>query len=189
MKIRSVGLNLSGGKGLEKFLIEAGFSTHFFYSPATIIKGRYTETLHGANHFHDHVAKTSDAIIDFPSSFAYAHAYNKDNDTKFIYIRKDIESWVESFKNSQVSFAHQEPHIFEKLFCNFYQPTGKTKMEDLTEEEIRAIYNFHDVAVLSFFENNPNFLLVELDDPEITSKLKQFLSIDSDVEFEDIFIA
>lgn len=189
MKIRSVGLNLSGGKGLERFLLDAGFSTYFFYSPQTMIKGKYSETILGANHFLDFVEKDYDAIVDFPFSFTYQRAYEKDNDTKFIYIKKDIDSWVQSFKNSQVSFSHEKPFIFEEFFCNFYEQTGKTKMQDLTEEELRTIYNMHYSAVTSFFADKPNFLLVELDDPEITNKLKQFLSINSDIEFADIFIA
>lgn len=189
MKIRSVGLNLSGGKGLEKFLKDAGFSTHFFYSSESMIKGKYSETVIGANHFLDYIEESYDAIVDFPFSFAYEHAYNKDNETKFIYIKKDIDSWIESFKNSQVSFSHEKPYIFEEFFCNFYEATTKNKMQDLTEEELRSIYESHDSAVTLFFANNPNFLMVELDDPEITFKLKEFLSIDLNIEFSDIFIA
>jgi hypothetical protein len=189
MKIRSVGLNLSGGKGLEKFLKDAGFSTHFFYSPESMVKGKYSETIHGARHFLDHLEESYDAIIDFPCSFAYEHAYNKDNSTKFIYIKNDLNSWVESFKNTQTLLSHEKVYIFEEFFCNFYDATEKNKMQDLTEEELVSIYTKHDAAVTSFFANNPNFLMVELNDPQITSKLKEFLSIDLDIEFNDILIA
>lgn len=188
MKIRSVGLNLSGGKGLSSFLTNAGFSTRFFYPWQNLSLGDYSEDISGANSYLDYTEESYDAIIDIPYCFSYEHAFNKDPETKFIYIKKDIESWIKSFKNTQVYFSHTPSRIFEELFCNIYINTGKTKMQDLTEEELRVIYTSHDDAVSLFFENNSNFLNVDLNDSEISNKLKTFLSIDKDVTFIDIEI-
>ena len=62
-------------------------------------------------------------------------------------------------------------------------------MQDLTEEEIRNIYTSHDAAVMSFFENKENFIMIELSDSDISLKLKEFLSIDNEITFTDLSVA
>jgi hypothetical protein len=189
MKIRSVGLNLSGGRGLAKFLLDSNFSTKFFYDWSTLKLETYSETLNGAIEYLEIFDDYFDAIVDIPFCFAYEYLYNKDNSTKFIYIKRDIDSWTQSFKNTQIRYSHSTPRIFEELFCNFYAETNKTKMQDLTEEEIRNIYVSHDAAIMSFFENKENFIVIDLNDLEISNKLKTFLSIDNEVVFTDISVA
>ena len=189
MKIRSVGLNLSGGKGLAKFLSDSNFSTKFFYDWATLKLETYPETLTGAIEYLETFDDNFDAIVDIPFCFAYEYLYNKDNSTKFIYIKIDIYSWTQSFKNTQVRYSHSTSRSFEELFCNLYAETGKTNMQDLTEEEIRNIYTSHDAAVMSFFENKENFIMIELSDSDISLKLKEFLSIDNEITFTDLSVA
>lgn len=188
MKILSVGLNLSAGRGLSAFLSDADITTKFFYDYDSLSVGAYPESLEGANTYLAEHYLTHDALVDMPYCFAYESAYNSDSTTKFIYVKKDLASWLESAKNAQVHYDHAEPYIFEELFCNIYGTTGKTKMEDLTEEELTNIYNSHDAAITNFFEGKDNFLQVDATDAEITSKLKTFLSIDADVVFEDLFV-
>ena len=188
MKILSVGLNLSAGKGLSSFLSDAGITTKYFYDYDSLAINAYPESLEGANTYLAEQYLTFDALVDMPYCFSYVAAYNSDPTTKFIYVKKDLESWLESSKNAQLHYDHETPFIFEELFCNIYAETGKTKMEDLTEEELTNIYNSHDSAVTGFFEGKENFLQVSATDPEITSKLKTFLSIEEDVVFEDLFV-
>jgi hypothetical protein len=188
MKILSVGLNLSGGKGLSAFLSDAGITTKYFYDYDSLAVGSYPESLEGANTYLVDQYLDCDALVDMPYCFSYVAAYDSYPDAKFIYVKKDLASWIESSKNAQLHYDHETPFIFEEFFCNVYAETGKTKMEDLTEEELTNIYNSHDSAVTDFFEGKENFLQVSATDPEITSKLKTFLSIEEDVIFEDLFV-
>ena len=188
MNILSLGLNLSGGKGFATFLQSADITTSYFYDYDNLSVGEYPESLEGVNQYIDDQYINYNALVDLPHCFGYEHVYNNYLTTKFVYIKKDLDSWLESMKNAQSHFDHESPLIFEELFCNIYEATGKTKMEDLTEEDLVNIYNSHDSAISNFFEGKENFLQIDVADPEITSKLKTFLEITEDVVFEDLFV-
>jgi hypothetical protein len=188
MKILSLGLNLSGGKGLATFLQNADITTSYFYDYDNLNIGDYPESLEGVNQYIDDQYISYDALVDLPHCFGYEHVYNSYPTAKFVYVKKNLDFWLESIKNAQNHYDHELPFIFEELFCNIYETTEKTKMEDLTEEELTNIYNYHNSAITNFFEGKENFLQVDIADPEITSKLKTFLSIEEDVVFEDLFV-
>jgi hypothetical protein len=188
MKILSLGLGFNGGRGLTAFLQNSNINTLNFYDYDSLPIGEYEESISGANQHLDDQFLNCDALVDMPHCFSYAHAYDSYPTIKFVYIKRNIDSWIESFKNAQSHYDHDLPYPFEELFCNIYATTGKTKMTELTEEEARAIYNAHDNAVTDFFTGKENFLKVDLDDTAITEKLKTFLEITEDVIFEDLFV-
>ncbi len=185
MKIKSIGLNLNGGRGLRTFLTDSGFKVKYFYDYSGIPVGTYYENLSGIESYLDSVDDGSvDVIIDFPINLAFKHAYEKDSDTKFICLQKDVEKWLDVWGKTMQKYASAEPYQFEEAFCKAYLDTSKTKISDLTEEELRTIYTEHYAAVEEFFKDKPNFLKVHLDDPQISAKLRTFFEITSDIEFD-----
>ena len=62
-------------------------------------------------------------------------------------------------------------------------------IQDLTENELLTIREMHLNKINAFFKDKENYLEVELSDPEISSKICNFINISSDVEFpsEDSF--
>lgn len=186
MKIKSIGLNLNGGRGLRPFLMDSGFKVKYFYDYAGIPAGTYYENLAGIASYLDFIDDgTIEVIIDFPINLAFKYAYEKDPNTKFICLQKDVDQWLDVWSKTMQKYASDDKYVFEEAFCKAYLPsTTKTRVADLTEEELRTIYTEHYSAVDEFFKDKPNYLKVRLDDPEISAKLRTFFEISSDIEFD-----
>jgi hypothetical protein len=184
LRVRSVDLNLNGGLGLSIFL-DRFMSTKFFYDFTFIDLGEYSEDIDGLNKYMETIDDEYQALIDFPACLAYKEQYKKFPNAKFIYLKRDIDSWVEKFKQTQGYLSHPNQLVFEELFCNFYFPTGKKMLQDLTESELREIYIRHDYEVVEFFKDNPNYIKIDLDDPEISSKLRDFLGLETTLEYQN----
>lgn len=188
MKIKSIGLNLNGGRGLRPFLLDSGFKVKYFYDYSGIPAGTYYENLSGIESYLDFIDDgTIEVIIDFPTNLAFKHAYEKDPNTKFICLQKDIDKWLDVWSKTMQKYASPEQYLFEEAFCKAYLPTTtKTRIADLTEEELRVIYTEHYKAVDEFFKDKPNYLKLHLDDPQISAKLRTFFEITSDIEFDPL---
>ena len=185
MRIRSLGLNLNGTKPLRNFLVNSGFETKVFYPYASLTLGQYSEDINGINDYLNTLDEnTFEALLDFPACLNFENEYARDPNTKFIYIQRDIDSWLDLMKYTQSTLSHNATYLFEEAYCKRYIDTDKTKMQDLTEEELRAIYAAHDAAVTSFFEGKPNYIKIMTDDPQISAKLRTFLSIVAEIDFD-----
>lgn len=186
MKIKSVGLNLNGGRGLRPFLMDSGLKVKYFYDYNKIPLGTYHENLSGIESYLDDIDDGEiEVIIDFPTNLAFKYAYEKDPNTKFICLQKNIDKWIDVWSKTMEKYSNNNQYLFEEAFCKAYLPaTTKTRIAELTEEELRIIYTEHYAAVEDFFKDKPNFLKVHLDDPQISAKLRTFFEITSDIEFD-----
>ncbi len=183
MRIRSLGFNFSGDRPLRNFLLDCGFTVKMFYPYSSLTVGTYPETIDGANSFLREDEST-EAVIGFPVNFNFEKEWEIDNETKFIYVERDIDAWVDLFKSAQNLTYHSVPYQFEELLCKTYLNTDKVLSQDLTEEELRSIYLAHDQKVTEFFAGKPNYIKVSLDDPQISAKLRTFLGITAEIEFQ-----
>lgn len=185
MRIRSVGFNLSGDKPLRNFLIDCGFTAKAFYPYNTLELGSFPETIDGADAYLRTIPEADfQAHVGFPANLNFEKEWAIDNETKFIYIYRDIDSWVELFKGVQAKASHSNTYQFEEFLCKRYINTDKVLGQDLTEEELRNIYNAHDQRVTDFFAGKPNYIKISIDDPQISAKLRTFLSVVEEVEFD-----
>lgn len=185
MKIKSVGLNLNGAKGLRPFLQDSGFSVKYFYDYTGIPKGTYSEDIQGIQNYLDSIDDQFDAILDLPVNLVFSYAHQKDPETKFVCIQRDVDSWINIWKATNDKYYNQEHFIFEEAYCKAYIPQStKTKISELDEEELRFIYATHYRLLDEFFAGKPNYLKVQIDDPEISAKLRTFFEITSEIEFD-----
>lgn len=182
MKIAVISLNLSGGQAVFNFLStkkinDKDISCKYFYDYSAKKVGDYEESLVGLNTYIDEIYDQYDAFIEFPVSFGYEYLYSKDSDTKFIYIKRTLESWIEQMNNLKNSINYEESFYFEEFFCNHYVQTNKIKINDLTDEELEEIYNMHNQSVLSFFEESDNFISIDFADEFVFTKIGNFLNL------------
>jgi hypothetical protein len=184
MRIRSVSFNLSGDRPLRNYLAESGFTTKAFYPYNALDLGSYPETLDGINSYLRSIDDDGfEAEVGFPVNFNFEKEWEIDNETKFIYIYRDIDSWISLFKAVQTKLSHSTPYQFEEILCKNYLSTDKVLAQDLTEEELRSIYTAHDQKVTEFFAGKPNYIKISIDDPQIEAKLRTFLSLENEVAF------
>lgn len=185
MRIRTLGFNLSGDKPLRNFLVESGFTTKTFYPYNVLELGSFPETLDGVNAYCRTISETEfQAHVGFPANLNFEKEFEIDNETKFIYIYRDIDSWLDLFKGLQAKASHSTTYQFEELLCKNYINTNKVLAQDLTDEELRAIYTAHDQKVTTFFAGKPNYIKIDLNDPQISAKLRTFLSVVEEIEFD-----
>jgi hypothetical protein len=185
MRIRTLGFNLSGDKPLRNFLVESGFTTKTFYPYNVLELGSFPETLDGVNAYCRTISETDfQAHVGFPANLNFEKEFEIDNETKFIYIYRGIDSWLELFKGLQAKASHSTTYQFEELLCKNYINTNKVLAQDLTDEELRSIYTAHDQKVTTFFAGKPNYIKIELDDPQISAKLRTFLSVVEEIQFD-----
>jgi len=183
MKIFGVSLGRNGTQSLSKFLRDQGFSVTHFYDYQILKLGEFEESLDGIlKHFH--AIPDTDAYIDIPTCFVFDVMYDTFPDAKFINIVRPIDDWLASMEKINRMHAHEgEPYAFEETYCNFYENTGKKKIQDLTKDELRFIGMYHLTKVRDFFKDKDNYLEVSLHDPEIAIKIKEFVGGTLDIEF------
>lgn len=187
MKILGVSLGRSATKSLAQFLSWNGFSIKHFYNIDEIEKGIFSEDLNGLNKYLESIDHLAEAFLDIPHSLSFEHFFKMHPDAKFIYIKRDIESWAKSMYEVSQIWAHDnENTLFEKAYCNLYIKTNKNKIQDLTIKELKDIWTAHDKKISEFFKNKDNFIEISLDDKEIENKLSSFLNITTKTNFPKI---
>ena len=177
MKIYVISLNASHGREISNFFIENRITNKYFYDYENLSLGYKSEDIEGVNSYFDYIYDDYDAFVEFPISFCFQHAYEKDSSSKFIYLNMDKLEWIEKMKDLFLKYPSPNIYVFEEFFCNHYIKTDKKKMLDLTDNELSQIYDAHLLAVDTFFENNENFLKLEGNDLQFLDKIKDFLNI------------
>jgi hypothetical protein len=170
---------MSKGKDLASLFSLKNIRYEYFFAGINYQndKGLYEENVNGVKEYFDSIYESIDAFIEFPASFIYQYAFEKDNNTKFIFIDISKESWIEKMNDIKPNVQHSPEYLFEEFFCNFYTDTGKSNMLDLTDDELATIYDLHVSNINSYFADSPNFIKVDYEDPDLINKINEFLSI------------
>lgn len=183
MKIFGVSLGRNGTQSLSEFLRQQGFSVTHFYNYSLIPLGEFEEDLDGILKHFDSLPET-DAYTDIPTCLVFDVMYDRFPGAKFINITRPIDDWILSMEKVNKLLAHDgDPYPFEEAYCNFYHHTGKKKIQDLTTDELRFIGNYHLTKSRDFFKDKDDYLEVELYDPDIADKIKEFIGGTLDVDF------
>lgn len=178
MKVLGVSLGRSGTMSLAHFLKENGIKTKHSYD-SFMDKNSFSEDLNGIIKYFETEDKDFDGFVDIPYCFIYEYFIAKYPESKIIYIQRDLNSWIQSMININKMWAYEgDAFIFEKVYCKMYLNTNKTRIQDLTEEELSIIWIEHDKTILNYFNNNKNFLKVSLNDPDIGKKISSFLNVE-----------
>lgn len=183
MKIFCVSLGRNGTQSLTQFLRDQGISTTHFYRFKDLEPGTFSEDADG---IYEHFLSLpdTDAHVDIPTCLVFDRVFEKYPDARYINITRPEQEWVASMQKISSLLAHDhDPYIFEEAYCNFYANTGKTKIQDLTAEELKLIRNTHLNRIDSFFKDKDNYLEVELSDPDIGNKIRKFINSDIEIEF------
>lgn len=181
MKILCVSLGRNGTQSLANFLRDHQITATHFYKYAELPIGSFMENDRGIlDHFES--LDPTDAHVDIPTCLIFDKLYELFPDAKFINVTRPQDEWVASMikmRNHYVDFYgnDRDPYIFEEAYCNFYENTGKKRIQDLTEEELITIRTKHLEKVKSFFEGKENYLEVELSDPDMGEKIMNFIGI------------
>jgi hypothetical protein len=183
MKIFGVSLGRNGTQSLSKFLRQQGFSVTHFYNYKLIPLGQFEESLDGILKHFDSIPDT-DAYIDIPTCLVYDVMHDRFPDAKFINIVRPIDDWIASMEKMNGLHGHDgDPYAFEEVYCNFYEKTEKKKIQDLTKDELRFIGMYHLTKARDFFKDKDNYLEISLHDPEIASKIRDFVGGTVNCEF------
>lgn len=177
MKIYILSLNASNGREISRFLTEKNVPNKYFYDYESLEVGSKSENIDGVKNYLDSIYDDFDAFIEFPVSFCFEYAYEKDPSSKFIYSNFNKSEWIDRIKSVFLKNTSSKTYLFEEFFCNHYIQTGKNKMSDLTDDELSQIYDKHLLSIDTFFKNNENYLKLENDDIEFFTKLQNFLNI------------
>lgn len=185
MKIMCVSLGRNGTQSLTSFLRQHGLIATHFYKFDEVKLGSFSEDADGImDHFES--LPYADAHIDIPTCLVFDKVYDKFPDAKFINITRPADDWLASMQKMNRLMGHDhDPYIFEEAYCNFYIKTDKKKIQDLNAEEFLAIREKHLEKISEFFKDKTNYLEVELYDPSIGAKIKEFIGLDLDIDFPD----
>jgi hypothetical protein len=123
-----------------------------------------------------------------PTCLVFDSIYEMFPDAKYINITRPANEWVSSMMKMKKHYmdrmgSDRDPFPFEEAYCNMYIKTGKTKIQDLTEYELYQIRQMHLDKIDAFFKGKENYLEVELSDPEIGKKIKEFIGAEKDIPF------
>jgi hypothetical protein len=187
MKILCVSLGRNGTQSFSNFLRDHGITTTHFYKYDNLPLGSFSENEIGIlDHFE--TLDQTDAHVDIPTCLIFDKLYEQFPDAKYINITRPEQDWVASMikmRNHYVNFYgnDRDPYIFEEAYCNFYENTGKKRIQDLTEEELISIRSKHLEKVNEFFKDKANYLEVELSDPQMGQKIMNFIGVEINSNF------
>lgn len=191
-KVFGVSLGRNATQSLAKYLEAQDLSVTHFYGYNKLNLGDYTEDLAGIKKHFDDIPET-DAYLDIPTCFIFEELYAQYPTAKFINIVRTQDKWVASMKRIQEARKHDgDPYIFEEAYCNIYANTGKKKIQDLTDAELRVIWERHLNKVRTFFDGKKkNYLELHIDDMALAEKIKEFIDGPNDPlfpQFDDAII-
>ena len=124
-----------------------------------------------------------EAAVDVSTAFCYKTLDVFFPDAKFIYTKRNIDSWLKSMFNYYQKVVNIQTNPFNdkinKILFN------KTKFYDTDYDDFKKGYEKHHFDVLSYFKDRPNdFLLIDIIEGDGWEKLCKFLNCDiPDVAF------
>lgn len=114
----------------------------------------------------DEFLRKFDAFQDDPWYMLYPYVYKKYPDAKFIFLKRELNSWIESIQN-----FYGRDQYNNKVRRLFYGNANTLENRDLYISK----YNEHNKNVRHFFENNPNYIEIDVKEPSDVLKLQVFL--------------
>jgi hypothetical protein len=187
MKVLCVSLGRNATQSFAEFTKNQGFSTTHFYNIQTVKLNDFSEDADGImDHFNS--LPYSEAHVDIPTCLVFDRLYSMFPDAKYINITRPAKNWVDSMIKMKNHYTDRmgpdrDPFPFEEAYCNMYIKTGKNKIQDLTEDELYDIRQKHLEKVNAFFKGKENYLEVELSDPEIGNKIREFIGGKENIPF------
>jgi len=187
MKVLCVSLGRNGTQSFAEFTKNQGFKTTHFYNIQTVKINEFSEDADGImNHFNS--LPYSEVHVDMPTCLVFDRLYEMFPNAKYINVTRPAKDWVYSMIKMKNHYTDRmgpdrEPFPFEEAYCNMYIKTGKNKIQDLTECELYEIRQMHLDKIDAFFKGKENYLEVELLDPEIGKKIKEFIGGKEDILF------
>jgi len=159
-KVFLVSLHKTGTTSLSNFLEKLGYlvtgpDLHAFYAYQ---KGDYSVV--------DQLLETYDAFQDDPWYLLYEYVEEKYPNSKFIFLERNVDSWLDSVQRFYKSNRYNN-----KVRKHVYGAADTIENSDL----YRTAYEKHNSSVITYFENNPNFLAIRIDKPNDAIRLQQFL--------------
>jgi len=163
MKIFCIGLPRTGTTTLSIELTKMGYKTcHCVFDPKQY--------------------RIADAFADTPIFADYKKLDQEFPNSKFIYLERDIDSWLESFTR-----------IYSKFINNLRQPTTKEQKSTrisyrkifggihMEPTKLREAFIRHYIEVNGYFDGRDDFLSINIANPYGRRKLAAFLNQDETI--------
>lgn len=174
-KVFCIGFHKTGTTSLGSFLEKIGYSNCHGAGPIRKALGdkKMMELLYRRDYdavFE--IAKNYNSFNDNPWFFIYPALDEQFPGSKFILMTRNEKDWLKSC----IQYFGNTTSKFRMFLYGKGSPIGN-------EERYLKVYRNHNEAVLEFFKNRPDDLLViELEDPNKMNKIKKFLKVSSDVD-------
>jgi TRAP-type mannitol/chloroaromatic compound transport system substrate-binding protein len=122
------------------------------------------------------------AFTDIPYNTMYEEFYVKHPDAKFIMLTRSAEKWRDSLKAVYQNAINQDPtrvnlDIYDKMLFWKYLDKNPTVLTDVSDDDYLTVHKRHTEAVLDFFKDKSNLLVLELGSPDIEWKIIEFLDM------------
>lgn len=177
MKACIISLNLSKGLAIKSHLEEKNIPFTYFYEFNNESLREYGETSQGIHKYIDSIYESNDIFIEFPSAFEYEYFYNKDPNTKFIFVNIEKQEWISAINGLKIFPLENSPYPFEEYFCKKYLDTEIIEIKNLTDSQLSEIYDSHIAMIDSFFSDKENLIKIDINDPLFFEIFDGFLSI------------
>ena len=104
-------------------------------------------------------------------------------DSRYIYLKRDLEIWLPSMERLVDKVNHQfgmEGERAHPLLLRCYQETfGLFKNSNVSRDQLVQSYREHEIRVLNFFkQRSADLLNIQLNDTDLVSQVGEFLNLD-----------
>jgi glycosyltransferase involved in cell wall biosynthesis len=178
-KIFVVSLHRCAAQSTELFLRNAGFKTCHW--PAVVEGTDYQSKIVGSEAARAKIVRilrpvfdAFDAVSDVPVPALYKELDKYYPDAQFIAIYRNPFDWVRSVRR-HCDGRPLDP--YERVQYWRYLNTKPQRLEEITDDLLIRMYWQHYSGLSAHFNGRSNFVLVDLSDPEIGTRLSSFLNI------------
>lgn len=128
--------------------------------------------------------EVADAVSDAPCFSDYMHLDQLFPNSKFIYLTRELDSWLPSIT---MLLGKMAPHLvpkfgkFHPILKRSFHHTFSVNLP-LTELELTDCYHRHQRAVLAYFKDREDFLTIDVSHQGSIQKMAKFLGLKTDQE-------
>jgi|APGre2960657423_1045063.scaffolds.fasta_scaffold04751_4 hypothetical protein len=186
-KIIVVSHNRTGTKSTQNFLQDLGFSVahwggHFIPTQEADLMTKeelYSNLIKLTSHL--------DVFMDVPFNHMYKELDLEYPGSKIILITRPTHEWVLSIRKIHRFFKQDDPTSFLQHLIDNYIENAPRSMSAISDEQLSHVHDSFIKDVFEYFDGRKDFLHLDLYDPEIGSKIKNFINPNlKDVKFPKI---
>lgn len=175
-KIICLSLHRSGTQSLNKFLKNYGLNGVHWGGWIIPEDNMHNLTIDQILNMFKKKTDQYQYFLDHPFNLMYEYFDQSFNDTKFIYIKRNINDWTKSV-HKLCSYRNNKLNLYESMQYEKYLGFRPSSLNEMTIDNMKYVYIQHEKSIKKYFNNKSNLLELDLNEIGDGIEILNFLEI------------